>query len=141
MNISLTHNQSVLQAQIASEYLEKSAIAPDVFALNVRIVGDIEIDPITKEVTETPIADALGFRYIRFGKEAKGTEHAALFPNEDGEVWQGKIYGPESQAWLNAHQSQGKRTGQYMAPKGIGDKPYLASYPKRIQEAIALNMV
>ena len=62
MNTILTHNQSVLQAQIASEYLKKSAIAPDVFALNVRIVADLEFDPITKEVTETPIADALGFR-------------------------------------------------------------------------------
>lgn len=129
MNTILTHNQSVLQAQIASEYLKKSAIAPDVFALNVRIVADLEFDPITKEVTETPIADALGFRYIRFGKQAKGTETAALFPNEDGEVWQAKIYGSDRQAWLNAHQSQGKRTGQYMAPKGIGDKPYLPTVP------------
>ncbi|MFM9087928.1 MAG: plasmid replication protein, CyRepA1 family [Cyanobium sp.] len=132
-----TQNQSVLQVQIAREFLEKSAIAPDVFALNVRIVADLEFDPVTNEVIETPIADALGFRYTRFGKQTKETEHAALFPNEDGEVWQGKIYGIESLAWLNAHQSQGKRTGQYMAPKGIGDKPYLASYPKRIQEALA----
>lgn len=133
----LTHNQSALQAQIAQEFLEKSAIAPDVFADNVRIVADLEFDPITQEVTETPIADALGFRYTRLGKQTKGTEYAALFPNEAGEVWQAKIYGSDRQAWLNTHQSQGKRTGQYMAPKAIGDKPYLASYPKRIQEAIA----
>jgi hypothetical protein len=129
-----------IEARICQEFTGQSAIAPDVFAANVRIVPDLEFDPINREVLSTPIADELGFRYIRFGKKAKENETAALFLNEDGSVWQAKIFGPDSQAWLDAYQSQGKRTGQYMAPRGNGDTVYFANIPDRIARKIAVRV-
>ena len=125
MNLSIRH-----------EFLN-SGISEAVLDLNIEIVDDIEIDSITKEVLSTPIADALNFRYTRFGWKAKPNLTAALFKGENGESWQAKIYGEDSPQWLNTYQNQGKRTGQYMAPKGIGDKLYLPSIPRETINAIA----
>lgn len=124
-----------IEAEIYREFTEQSAIASDVFAANVDFISDIEYDPITKEVTDTPIPEFLGFRYTRFGHKAKPNLIAARF----GE-WQLKIFGEDTDAWLTAYRPQferTKRTGRYIAPIGIGDKPYLPNYPKRIQDAIA----
>lgn len=121
-------SESKFVATIQAEFLDNSAIAPDVFGANVEIVPELDYDPVTKEVLATPIADALGFRYTRFGKESKKHEAAALFRGENGAVWQGKIFREET---------TGKRSGQYLAPKGIGDVPYLPTIPKRIILAIA----
>lgn len=113
---------------------EFKGIDPYVLALNVSIVEDIEYDPFTHDVIATPIADALGIPFVRFPTSEKGWEQfgtrptAALFTGEDGEVWQAKIFGQTS---------DGKRTGDYLAPKGIGDKPYLPSIPRETVEAIA----
>jgi len=46
--------------EIRREFLEGSAIAPDVFDTAIEIVPDIVIDDVTREVVETPIADLLG---------------------------------------------------------------------------------
>ena len=125
MNLSIRH-----------EFLN-SGISEEVLDLNVDIVNDLEIEPVTKEVTATPIADALNFRYTRFGWKAKPNLTAALFKGENGETWQAKIFGEDGSQWLNTYQNQGKRTGQYMAPKGIGDAPYLPSIPQETINAIA----
>ncbi|MCW5242642.1 DUF3854 domain-containing protein, partial [Synechocystis sp. PCC 6803] len=114
--------------KIRSEFVEDSAIAPDVFRANVEIVPDLEIDPITKEVLATPIADALGRKFTRFGHQAKEDRQAAIFRSENGNVWQVKIFGEDK---------TGKRSGQYLAPTGIGDVPYLPTIPRRIILAIA----
>jgi hypothetical protein len=50
---------------------EFAGISPEVLNLNVRWVDDIEYDPISKEAIATPIADALNFRYTRFGWQTK----------------------------------------------------------------------
>jgi len=125
-----------LKDAIIQEFLDLG-ISEAVLRANVQIVDDIEIDPIIKEVIATPLADALNFRYTRFGWKAKPNLLAALFKNENGETWQAKVYGEDSPQWLNTYQNQGKRTGQYMAPKGIGDKLYLPSIPRETINAIA----
>lgn len=93
---------------------EFAGISPEVLRVNVRWVDDIEYDPITKEAIATPIADALNFRYTRFGWQTKPNLTAALFIGEDGQAWQAKIFGEDGQAWLNTYQNQGKRTGRYI---------------------------
>ena len=65
MNLSIRH-----------EFLN-SGISEAVFNLNIEIVDDVEFDPVTKEATATPIADALNFRYTRFGWKTKPTLIAA----------------------------------------------------------------
>lgn len=133
-------------AQVTSTYSQETnlnlnqefaGISPEVLALNVRFVNDIEYDPITKEGIATPIADALNLRYTRFGQNTQQNLTAALFIGEDGQTWQAKIFGDNAQQWLTRYQHQGKRTGQYLAPKGIGDKPYLPTIPKAIIYQIA----
>jgi hypothetical protein len=109
---------------------EFAGISPEVLAANVRIVADIEIDPVTQEVVSTPIADAMGWTYTRFGHQAKPSQTAALFIQEDGSIWQAKVFG------LDGH---GKRSGQYFAPKGIGDVPYLPTVPPAMACELALS--
>ena len=96
------------------EFIHGSAIAPALYETAIEIVSDVEIDPITHEVLATPIADALNQRYTRFGEQAKASQTAALFKQETGEVWQAKVFGQRS----------GKRSGQYLAPKGNGNRAY-----------------
>lgn len=126
----------MLKETILNEFLS-SGISSDVFALNVQIVDDVEFDPLTKEAIATPIADALNFRYTRFGWKTQPNLTAALFIGEDGGAWQSKIFGEDAQQWLTQYQNQGKRTGRYMAPKGIGDKPYRPNIPRETINAIA----
>ncbi len=105
-NTSLSDDSSL---KIIREF-ESSGISQEVFDLNVQIVDDIEIDPVTNEVTATPIADLLGYRYTRFGHSHKENITAAVFTQENGGVWQLKIFEEEN---------DGKRSGKYMAPKDI----------------------
>lgn len=115
-------------------------ISPEVLALNVQFVNDIEFDSITKEVISTPIADALNFTYTRFGRSAKLNTSAILFIDEKGETWQAKIFGEDADKWLSTYQKQGKRTGRYMAPQGIGDKPYFPSIPTAMARKAAAKI-
>ncbi|GBL12341.1 hypothetical protein MSj_03857 [Microcystis aeruginosa Sj] len=115
-------------ADIKREFTEKSAIATDVFDTAIEIIPDILIDDVTREVLGTPIADLLGYRYTRFTDQAKPNLLAAVFRQETGEAWQLKIFGDSR---------DGKKTGQYLAPKGIGDKGYFPPIPDRIAKAIA----
>lgn len=113
-----------IEAEIYREFTGQSAIAPDVFAANVEFIPDLEIDPLTNEVRSSPIDDFLGRDYTRFTRQSKPTLIAAKF----GE-WQLKIYGANK---------DGKRTGDYQAPKGIGDVPYLSNIPTTIaRKAVA----
>lgn len=120
------HNDG-LEGRIVREFLG-SGIAPDVLEGNVFIVPDLEYDELTREVTETPIANALGWKYTRFGHQAVSEALAAVFLGELGTVWQAKVFCLEG---------DGKRSGRYFAPKGIGDVPFLPSIPERIANAIA----
>ena len=121
-NYSTNQAESLIQQAIEKEFLEKSAIALDVFRANVEFIPDLEIDPVTREILSTPIDDFLGRAFTRFTRKAKPSLIAAKF----GE-WQLKIYGADG---------DGKRTGDYQAPTGIGDKPFLPNIPARIANKI-----
>ncbi|PSB25370.1 plasmid replication protein, CyRepA1 family [Stenomitos frigidus] len=54
------------------EWLE-SGVDPDIIALNVESLSDLEFDPLTHDVTGTPIADRLNRTYTRFGHQVKAT--------------------------------------------------------------------
>ncbi|NQZ65447.1 hypothetical protein, partial [Crocosphaera sp.] len=96
---------------IKREFINNSAIATNVFDLAVKIVPDIEIDHITREVIGTPLFELLGWKYTRFNHQALPNLLGATFFQETGEPWQSKIFGfPDN----------GKRSGLYFAPKGIG---------------------
>ncbi len=145
--------------KIKQEFINLSAIAPDIFEIAVTFLPDIEINQVTHEVEGTPLYDALGWTYTRFGHQASPDLLGATFIQETGEPWQCKIYGDlkkprknekrrkrrrrhgrkvgevENEANLSSHSS--KRTGQYYAPKGIGDVPYLPPVPRETIEEIA----
>ncbi|MBE9178647.1 DUF3854 domain-containing protein [Oculatella sp. LEGE 06141] len=53
-----------------NEWCVESAVDPDITRLNIRSISDLEVDPVTREVS-TPIADLLNWRYTRFGQRAK----------------------------------------------------------------------
>ncbi|WP_338463093.1 plasmid replication protein, CyRepA1 family (plasmid) [Synechococcus elongatus IITB7] len=115
-----------LQNQLRQEFCQFSAIAPSLFEAAVAVVPDIELDPVTHEVLGTPIADALGWRYSRFGLQARVSQTAALFLQETGEVWQAKVFGGDS----------GKRSGSYLAPTGIGNRVYLPPVDAETRAAV-----
>jgi hypothetical protein len=135
---------------ITQEFLVDSAIAPEVFQAAVKVCSEVEVDDVTHEVTATPIHDALGWAFTRFTHQARNL-HAALFLQETGEVWQGKIYGldkgkqvkdiltPREQSDYQAHLEEVKpeRSGRYLAPKGIGNRAYLPPVPQKWREKIA----
>jgi hypothetical protein len=110
---------------------EFPGIAVDVLAASVEIIPDVEFDPLTSEVISTPLSDALGRKFPRFGHQARPQDGAIAFVNEDGEVWQTKLLGQDY---------SGKRSGKYSAPTGIGDKPFLPSIPSATVRAIAANI-
>lgn len=112
---------------IRQEFINRSAIAPDVFETAVEILPDITFDPHSHDCS-TPLYDVLGWKYTRFTHSVKPTQWGACFKTESGEYWQAKVYGGEN---------NGYRSGKYFAPKGIGDRPYLPPVPRRIVESIA----
>ena len=116
--------------KIKQEFINKSGIATNVYDLAVKIVPDIEINPITKEVMGTPLYDLLGWKYTRFGHQAKPNLLGATFFQETGEPWQSKLFG---------FFDNGTRTGRYYAQAGIGDVPYIPPVPQEIRENIALK--
>ncbi|MDJ0731588.1 MAG: DUF3854 domain-containing protein [Crocosphaera sp.] len=105
---------------IRQEFITSSGIAPDLYDFAVKIVPDLEIDSITKEVTGTPLYDLLGWPYTRFGHQAKPNLLGAAFYSENGKLFQTKVYGQAD---------TGNKTGKYYAPRGIGDVPYLPPVP------------
>ncbi|MGK7956601.1 MAG: DUF3854 domain-containing protein, partial [Crocosphaera sp.] len=116
--------------KIKREFINCSGIATNVYDLAVKIVPDIEINPITKEVMGTPLYDLLGWKYTRFGHQAKPNLLGATFFQETGEPWQSKLFG---------FFDNGNRTGKYYAQAGIGDVPYIPPVPQEIRENIALK--
>ena len=117
-----------LAAIIRDEFLVESAIAPAFLGTAVQIRDTLEFDPITKEV-ETPIHDALGWRYKRFTRETGPNQVGALFLQENGNPWQVKLFSQGKEG--------GKRTGQYYAPNQAGNRAYLPPVPPEIRQRIA----
>lgn len=101
--------------------LAASAISPSFVGTAVEIKQEIEYHPTTGEPIATPLDDALGKRYVRFGHHSARNEYGFIFRNEDNSVWQVK-------RGLGHIQPNG-RSGQYLAPKGIGNRAYFPAIP------------
>ena len=104
--------------------LAESAIDPSFIGGAIKIAPALESDPITKEATETPLDDALGRKFVQFPHNIEpGNEWGIIFRNEDETTWQVKRH-----FGLPPRPNQ-KRSGNYFAPKGIGNAIFLPPIP------------
>ncbi|MBD2168908.1 DUF3854 domain-containing protein [Calothrix membranacea FACHB-236] len=115
-------------SRIEREFITKSAIAPELYTENIRIISDLEINA-GGEVA-TPIHDALNWKYTRFGHQAKPTLHAAIFINEDGTPWQAKLSQPRTDPNKDKFQ-------KYETPIGNGSRAYLPTINRETRRLIA----
>jgi hypothetical protein len=110
-----------------SEFVQASAIHPQLYAATVQIASDLESD-VSGEAS-TPIHDALNWRYIRFGLSVNTALLAALLLNEDGSCWQAKLDQPKFDT------KKGK-VRKYEAPAGNGSRAFLPTIPTLIRQLI-----
>jgi len=123
--ISSSVHYTLTPLQVNRE-LEKSAIATSLQRVATKPLTDLEVS--YGGDVETPIADALGFRYRRYGRQANETQHALSFVNEDGTVWQAKIFETDR---------QDGRSGQYLAPVKNGDRIYTPAIDSETRQKIS----
>lgn len=109
-----------------SQELEKSAIALSLQRVATIPLTDLEVS-YGGEIS-TPIADALGFKYRRYGRQANESRQALSFVNEDGTVWQAKIFETDR---------QDGRSGQYLAPVKNGDQIYTPAIDPETRQKIS----
>ncbi|MBD2121289.1 plasmid replication protein, CyRepA1 family [Trichocoleus sp. FACHB-262] len=112
--------------KIQQEFVEGSAIAPCLYHVATRLVGDTESLP-GGEVAY-PIHEALNWHVTRFGYQARTNLYAVLLINEDGSCWQAKLSHPRQN-------SKGK-TQKYDTPVGNGSRAYLPPVPPEIRQLI-----
>ncbi len=112
--------------KIAKEFINESAIAPSVYESAIKFHRDLEIED---GEASTPIHDALGWHYTRFGRSANSDLFAAFFVQETGEYWQAKLSKPLIDA-------KGK-TRKYETPKGNGSRAYLPIINRECRREIA----
>jgi Domain of unknown function (DUF3854) len=115
------------QATIATEFVQGSAIAPDLFGSSITIVSDTEVNA-GHEATY-PIHDALNWRMSRFGQQARTHLEAALFQNEDGTTWQAKLSDPI------ADPKKGKPR-KYETPVGSGSRAFFPNLDTQTRSRI-----
>jgi hypothetical protein len=111
-----------------TEFIHGSGINPNLYASAVRVVGDLE-SPIPGEA-ETPIHEALNWRYRRFGLLANESLLAALLLNEDGSCWQAKLSTPKLD-------KQSGKPRKYETPVDNGSRAFLPAIPSHLWDAIA----
>jgi hypothetical protein len=115
---------TAFQQQITEQCLTESAIDPGLFEAALAFHHDLEQDG--NGDVSTPIHEALGWKYSRFGNQARANFEAALFLQESGECWQAKV---------SFTPADGKKG--YFAPTGAGSKPFLPPVPPHIRQRIA----
>jgi hypothetical protein len=111
-----------------TEFVQGSGIHPDLYALSVSVVSDLE--PDSAGDAQTPIHDALNWRYTRFGLQVQPSIQAALLLNEDGSCWQAKLSNPKQD-------SKSGKLRKYETPVGNGSRAFLPSLPIALQQQIA----
>ncbi|HEY9664357.1 MAG TPA: DUF3854 domain-containing protein, partial [Allocoleopsis sp.] len=113
---------------IEQEFIHGSAIDPLLFAASVQVVPDVIYG--NGEVLETPIHDALNWKYTRFWVNKRSIALvAALLLNEDGSCWQSKLSQPRVD-------KKGKAF-KYETPVGNGSRAFLPHIPPAIRQRIA----
>ena len=119
---------------IHREWTLESGIAEDLFNCSVNIVPDLQID-LGGDVS-TPIHDALGWHYSRFGESTKTNKYGALLythnpeSNWDVEVFQAKLSHPV------IDRKKGKPR-KYESPKGFGVRGGFSPIPDRLWRKVA----
>lgn len=114
--------------KIQHEFVEGSAIAPDLYRTATRVVGDTEVLPGGD--VAYPIHEALNWNVTRFGYQARTNLSAILLLNEDGSCWQVKL----------SHPRQDTKKGKlqkYETPVGNGSRAYLPAIPPQIRQLIS----
>jgi hypothetical protein len=114
--------------QIEQEFITGSAIHPILFQSAIEVVPDLITYPGGD--VETPLHDALNWRYTRFGNQVKEALFGAVFHNEDGTPWQVKLSAP-----LLDRDKPGK-TRKYETPIGNGSRLFLPVIPPEIRRLI-----
>jgi hypothetical protein len=109
------------------EFVESSGIAPPLYQATTRLVADMEVLPGGDVIY--PIHDALNWRVIRFGKQARSDLQAVLLLNEDGSCWQAKLSQPKID-------SKKQKPRKYEAPVGNGSRVYLPPVPTEIRQRV-----
>ena len=124
--LSREHNtlSTVEKCRLQKE-LQKSAIALSLQRVATIPLTDLEVS-YGGEIS-TPIADALGFKYRRYGRQANESRQALSFVNEDGSTWQAKIFETDR---------QDGRSGQYLAPVKNGDRIYTPAIDPETRQKI-----
>lgn len=116
--------------RVEQEFISGSAIAPSLFAATVEVVPDMVYHPGGD--TETPIHDALNWKYSRFGYQARSTMYGAILRNEDGACWQVKLSNPIQD------QQKGGKLRKYETPIGNGSRAFLPAVPFEIRQRISV---
>lgn len=125
--LSFTNNtlSTVEKCRLQTE-LQNSVISLELQRVATEHLTDLEVS-YGGDVS-APIAEALGFKYRRYGRQANETQHALSFVNEDGTIWQAKIF--------EADRADG-RSGQYLAPVKNGDRAYLPAIDSETRQKIS----
>ena len=118
---------SLFSDRIFSEFVQSSAIDPNLFGSSITIVQDTEINA-GGEVSY-PIHDALNWRISRFGQQARSTLEAALFQNEDHTTWQAKLSSPIADV------NKGKPR-KYETPVGSGSRAFFPNLDSQTRSRI-----
>ncbi|WP_088893155.1 plasmid replication protein, CyRepA1 family [Leptolyngbya ohadii] len=111
------------------EWVIGSQVDPEIVAMNVRSVEDVEIDPYTHEVT-TPIHDLLNWKFTRFGHRVKASLRGWLVSGVEGWV----RFKPDADTPI--YGKDGK-PAKYLGPKGEQSRLILLDVPLHIWKAIA----
>ncbi len=121
-----SHPFATFRGQIEAEFVDGSAIHPQLYSAAVEVVPALAI-AAGGEVS-TPIHEALGWHYTRFGNQTQPDFYAALLENEDGSTWQAKLSAPRTD-------DRGK-VQKYESPKGGGSSAFLPPLPLAIRQLI-----
>lgn len=108
------------------EFIQLSGISPELFDVAITVASDIELLP-TGDVC-SPLHDALGWNYVRFGHQVKASQVGAILTQEDGSPWQVKLENPRKDSK--------QKSIKYETPKGAGSRAYLPEVPALVRQKI-----
>ena len=113
------------------EFVDGSAIAPELYAAAVKVLDELELDPYSHEPLGWPIHEALGW-------DAPSTQYQTRKPHRfgagafllqgTGDVWQIKP--------LNPRVDRDGKPVKYETPRGVGSRAYLPPIDRQTLQAI-----
>ena len=138
MNVAASPKNRILhltlpefEAAIRKEFLEDSAIAPQMFNAVARFASDTEVNH-GGDACE-PIAEFLNWdgKRSQAGFSSRQNYFAVLLYNEDGLAWQAKL---SFERW---DREKNRYSKTYNAPKDNGSRGYLPIVPPEIREKVS----